>query len=107
MAATKTPKAKSPFSDLLERVEQLTSRIRDEREKQMARLEEQLDKARDTLNKQLENLNLDRIRDLQDNYREKAIAARYETTSQSSTRRQHPRRTLVPTGSVAHIGRSR
>ncbi len=72
MAATKTPKAKSPFNDLLERVEQLTTRIRDEREKQMARLEEQLDKARDTLNRQLESINLDRIKDLQENYREKA-----------------------------------
>lgn len=75
MATTKAAKAKSPFSEIVERVEQLTSRIREEREKQMSRLEEQLDKARDTLNKQLEKLNLDNLKDLQENYREKAEEA--------------------------------
>lgn len=76
MAATKAAKAKSPLNELIERVEQLTSRVRDEREKQMTRLEDQLDKARDLLNKQLESLNLDqnidKLRDLQETYRGKA-----------------------------------
>lgn len=76
MAATKAAKAKSPLNELIERVEQLTSRVREEREKQMGRLEEQLDKARDVLNKQLDtfklNDNIDKLKDLQETYRGKA-----------------------------------
>lgn len=72
MATAKSAKAKSPLNELVERVEQLTNRIRQEREKQMARLEDQLDKARDTLTRQLDGLNIDKLKDLQETYREKA-----------------------------------
>lgn len=76
MANSKTAKTKSPLNELIERVEQLTDRVREERQKQMTRLEEQIDKARDMLNKQLESLhlneNIDRFKDLQESYREKA-----------------------------------
>lgn len=75
MAATKSAKAKSPLSELIQRVEQLTDRVRKEREKQMHRLEDQLDKARDALSKQLDGLNIDKLRDLQETYREKAEGA--------------------------------
>lgn len=76
MAVSKAAKTKSPLNELIERVDQLTARVREEREKQMARLEDQLDKARDLLNKQLESLhinqNLDKLKDLQETYRGKA-----------------------------------
>lgn len=75
MAATKAAKAKSPLNELIERVEQLTDRVRQEREKQLARLEDQLDKARDMLNERLESLNIEKLKDLQETYREKAEGA--------------------------------
>lgn len=75
MAATKSAKAKSPISELIERVEQLAERVRQEREKQMTRLDDQIEKARDLLNEQLENLNIEKLKDFQENYREKATDA--------------------------------
>ncbi|MFZ5699101.1 MAG: hypothetical protein ACOY9J_10385 [Pseudomonadota bacterium] len=72
MATTKVAKVKSPFNELIERVEQLTDRVRQERAKQLGRLEEQLDKARKMLGTRLDNLNVDKLKDLQETYREKA-----------------------------------
>lgn len=76
MATSKSSRTKSPLNELIERVEQLTDRIRGERQKQMARLEDQIDKARDLLSKQMDSLhineNIDKLMDLQETYREKA-----------------------------------
>ena len=72
MAATKTAQDKSPLSELIARVEQLGERVRTEREKQMNRLEGQIEKARGALNRQLDNLNIDKLKDIQESYREKA-----------------------------------
>jgi hypothetical protein len=74
MAVTKAAKAKtaSPLNELSPRVEQLTGRAREERQKQMGRLEDQIDKARESLSKQLDSLHIEKLRDLQENYREKA-----------------------------------
>ncbi len=72
MATIKAAKTKSPFNELIERVEQLTDRVRQEREKQLGRLEDQLDKARRMLGARLDNLNVDKLKDLQETYREKA-----------------------------------
>lgn len=72
MATIKVAKVKSPFNELIERVEQLTDRVRQERTKQLGRLEDQLDKARKMLGTRLDNLNVDKLKDLQETYREKA-----------------------------------
>ncbi len=72
MATSKTAKVKSPLSELIGRVEQLGERVRNEREKQMNRLESQIGKAREALTRQLDGLNIDKLKDLQETYREKA-----------------------------------